>query len=310
MALENVIIIGSGPAAYTAAIYTARANLQPLLFAGSEKGGQLMTTTDVENYPGFESISGPELMIKMEAQAKLFGTRFEEKMVTRVKFGDPSHEVYVGDTCYQTKTVIVCTGSKALYLGLPNEKKLIGRGVSGCATCDGFFFKGKEVVVIGAGDSACTEALFLTRFCSKVTMLIRRDQMRASKIMQKKVMEHEKIDVKWNVVVHDVQDPEKQMVTHLVLKDTKTDELSDFPCQGMFLGIGHKPQTEIFKGHLELDDEGYIVADKKLHTNISGVYAAGDVQDRLWKQAITSAGSGCAAALEAEKYIESLDHAQ
>ncbi len=303
--VRNVIIIGSGPAAYTAALYAARANLEPLVFAGNEKGGQLMTTTDIENFPGFENgIAGPELMMKMEAQAKRFGTEMIEKMVTRVDFSEKPLKVYAGDDLYEGHTVIITTGSKALYLGLENEQKLIGQGVSGCATCDGFFFKEKEVVVIGAGDSACTEALFLTRFCSKVTMIVRRDQMRASKIMQKMVEDNPKIDVKWNVVVDDVQDPSQGKVTHLVLKDVKTGELSDFPCEGMFLGIGHKPQTEIFKGQLELDEANYIVTDRNLHTSVEGVYAAGDVQDRHWKQAITSAGSGCGAALEAEKYLE------
>ncbi len=301
----KVLIIGSGPASYTAALYTSRADLSPILFAGEEKGGQLMTTTEVENYPGFpEGITGPELMVRMEKQVRRFGTEIIEKTVTEVDFSARPFSIFAGKDKYLADTVIIGTGSKARYLGLENEQKLIGRGVSGCATCDGFFFRDKEVVVIGGGDSACTEALFLTRFCSKVTMIVRRDQFRASKIMQDKVFNNDKVDVKWNVVVEDVLDPAQDRVTHLVLKNTKTGELSDFPCQGMFLGIGHSPQTGIFKGQLDLDDQGYIITDRFFHTNVPGIFAAGDVQDSRWRQAITSAGSGSAAALEAEKFLE------
>ena len=302
----KVIIIGSGPAGLTAAIYSARANLLPLVLEGMEPGGQLTTTTEVENFPGFEEgIQGPELIDKMRAQAKRFGAVCKFETIEHVDFNTRPFKLKSDESEYTADTVIISTGASAKYLGLPSELALIGHGVSGCATCDGFFFRDKEVCVIGGGDSAMEEALFLTRFASKVTILHRRDKFRASKIMQDRALAHPKIEVKWNSLPTEVLGSKETGVTGLKLQDTNTGEITEFPVQGMFLGIGHKPNTEPFVGQITLDEKGYIVTKPGTpYTNIEGVFACGDVQDTRYRQAITAAGSGCMAALDAEKYLE------
>ncbi len=302
MDVRNVIVIGTGPAGLTAAIYAARAELKPLVIEGLQAGGQLTITTDVENFPGFpEGIMGPELMDNMRKQAERFGTEFVSGDASRVDFSKRPFKVWVGDAEYQAKTVIISTGAKARLLGLDNELRLMGRGVSACATCDGFFYKDKEIVVVGGGDSAMEEAVFLTRFGKRVRVVHRRDELRASKIMQERALANKKIEFVWNAAPVDVLGEET--VTGLRVRDTKTDEVSDIECDGVFMAIGHTPNTQIFEGQIDLDGSGYINATNT-KTNVEGVFACGDVQDTVYKQAITAAGSGCQAALEAEKLLE------
>ncbi|PID56927.1 thioredoxin-disulfide reductase [candidate division KSB3 bacterium] len=302
--MENVIIIGSGPAGLTSAIYTARANLDPLVFEGYLYGGQLMNTTDIENFPGFEEgISGPDLMTEMREQAQRFHARLVQKDVEAVDLSQRPFKVTVEGEVYESKSIIFATGANARMLGLDAEKRLLGRGVSTCATCDGFFYNGKKVVLIGGGDSAMEEAIFLTRFAGKVTVVHRRDELRASKIMQERALNNEKIEFAWNSVVEDILGGEK--VEGVRLKNVKTGEYSDLPCEGFFLAIGHLPNTALIKGQVDLDEHGYVVTDSKsTATSVKGLFAAGDVQDRKYRQAITAAGSGCMAALEVEKFLE------
>jgi thioredoxin reductase (NADPH) len=306
---ENVIVIGSGPAGLTAALYAARANLQPLVIEGAAPYGQLMLTTDVENYPGFpEGILGPELMDKFRAQAERFGSKFITADATRVDFTRTPFVVEVGEATYETNSVIVSTGAKARMLDIPGERELLGRGVSTCATCDGFFFRGRDLVVVGGGDSAMEEAIFLTKFSPNVTIVHRRDALRASKIMQDRAHANEKISFVWDSAVDEVVGSEGA-VTGVKLKNVKTDEVTDFATNGLFIAIGHDPNTQLFKGQLELDDNGYIVVQHpRTQTSIPGVFACGDVVDHIYRQAITAAGTGCAAAIDAERYLEALPH--
>ncbi len=300
----DVLIIGAGPAGYTAAIYTARANLKTIMIAGDSPGGQLLLTSEVENFPGFkDGIMGPELMEEMKAQAVRFGTEMRTDFVTKVELEGDIKKVWVGSDEYLAKTVIISTGASANWLGLENETRLMGKGISACATCDGFFFTDKHVVVVGGGDSAMEEALTLAKFASKVTIVHRRDEFRASKIMQDRVKSHDKIDIIWNSEVIDVMG--EDFVSGVKLKDTKSGKESDFACEGLFVAIGHTPATKLFDGILPLDDKGYLQINHDTSTKIPGVFAAGDVADARYRQAITAAGEGCKAALEAEHYIES-----
>jgi thioredoxin reductase (NADPH) len=305
MSARNLIIIGSGPAGWTAAIYAARAELQPLIFEGPEPGGQLMTTTEVENFPGFpQGILGPELMANMREQAKRFGAEIISENVTAVDFSSRPCKVTAGDKVYEAKTIIISTGASARRLGLESEKKLFGKGVSACATCDGFFFKGKKVAVVGGGDAAMEEANFLTRYADKVYLVHRSDTFRASKIMQERAFGNPKIEVLRNTVVADVLGVDAGHVTGVRLKDAQSGELRDLEVDGMFTAIGHEPNTALFKGFIDLDEKGYIkTVPGSTRTNLQGVFAAGDVQDYKFRQAVTAAGSGCMAALEAEKYL-------
>lgn len=303
--VENVIIIGSGPAGYTAAIYTSRARLEPLMIEGEEVGGQLMTTTEVENYPGFsEGITGPELMNINKKQAERFGTRFISKNVTKVELNVRPFKVWLGNDLHLAKSVIISTGASAKYLGLESEKKYANRGVSACATCDGAFFQDVPVVVVGGGDTAMEEALFLTRFATKVHVVHRRDEFRASKIMADRVLNHDKIQVHWNTELKEVLGDEKG-VTHAKLYNNKTEETQDLPVEGIFIAIGHKPNTDFLNNQLETDTLGYLITKPdRTATAIDGVYACGDVQDHFYRQAITAAGTGCMAAMEAERWLE------
>ncbi len=303
--MEKVIILGSGPAGSTAALYTARANLNPLVIEGLEPGGQLTTTTEVENYPGFvEGIQGPELMEAMKRQAQRFGARYEQGYVASVELTPGRHQLVLDDgRTWETVTLIIATGARAQYLGLESEQKLIGRGVTSCATCDAAFYRNMPVAVVGGGDSAMEEALFLTRFTSDITVIHRRDQLRASKIMADRVLKNDKIKVLWDSVVEEVLDVEKGEVTGLRVKNVKTGEITEREIKGLFLAIGHKPNTAAFKGRVDMDERGYIRADHT-RTNMEGVFAAGDVQDAVYRQAVTAAGTGCMAALEAERYLE------
>ena len=302
--IENVIIIGSGPAGLTAAIYAARANLSPLMIEGYETGGQLMTTTEVENYPGFaHGIQGPELMLATRQQAERFKTRFITKNVTKVDFSKRPFKIWVDDDLYQTKSVIISTGATAKYLGLPNEMRLIGKGVSACATCDGAFFKNTPVAVIGGGDTAMEESNFLTRFASKVYIIHRRDEFRASKIMADRVLKNPKIEVLWNTTMTDVLGD--KLVNGIKLKNVKTGEEQTLKVEGVFAAIGHKPNTDLFKGILQLNEVGYIITKpRNTYTSVEGVFASGDVQDPIYRQAVTAAGTGCMAAMDAERWLE------
>jgi thioredoxin reductase (NADPH) len=303
--IENVIIIGSGPAGLTSAIYTARANLSPMMIEGEESGGQLMTTTEVENFPGFEhGITGPDLIAVMRKQAERFGTRFITRNVTKVDFSQRPFKVWIGEKLHLAKTIIISTGAKAKYLGLPSEKQYANRGVSACATCDGAFFRNQEIGVVGGGDTAMEEAMFLTRFASKVILMHRRDSFRASKIMAERVMQNPKIEVMWNTEVTEVLGDGKSM-TGAKIKNTVNGEVKELPITGLFLAIGHKPNTELFSGMLDMDETGYLITQPNTtYTKIPGVFAAGDVQDHVYRQAITAAGTGCMAAIDAERWLE------
>jgi thioredoxin reductase (NADPH) len=312
-ATRDVIIIGSGPAGLTAAIYTARANLDPLVIegepssTGDQPGGQLMLTTEVENFPGFiDGIMGPELMGNLRAQAARFGAEYLTEKVSKVDFSTRPFGVWVGDDeepTFRAKTVIVSTGAYSLMLGLPEEEHLLGHGLSTCATCDGFFFRGHEIAVVGGGDSALEEALFLTKFADKVTVIHRRDQLRASKIMQERALKNEKIEFRWNSTVVALEGEDK--LTAAVVQDTVTGEKATLPVTGLFVAIGHRPNTELFAGVLDMDEAGYLVTKPgSSATNVPGVFACGDVQDHTYRQAITAAGSGCMAAIDAERWLE------
>ena len=302
--MEKVVIIGAGAAGLTSAIYSARANLEPLVIEGMQPGGQLTTTNDVENYPGFpEGIDGPSLMTKMRDQAERFGAKYQFGEVIKADLSSrPFKLTITGDEVIEAQTVIIATGATAKYLGIESEQKLIGRGVSACATCDGAFYRDVPVVVIGGGDTACEEATFLTRFASKVTLIHRRDELRASKIMADRAINHEKIEMCWNSTIEEVLSDEKG-VSGVRVKNVKTGEVSEIECIGYFSAIGHKPNTDAFVGQLDMDEVGYLIADG-VKTKIEGVYAAGDVSDAIYRQAVTAAGTGCAAALEAERLLE------
>jgi thioredoxin reductase (NADPH) len=303
---RKVIIIGSGPAGYTAAIYAARANLAPLMLTGIQPGGQLMLTTLVENYPGFvEGIQGPELMETMKKQAEHFGTELIAEDVTAVDFSKPPFVVRAGERAFESHTVIIATGASSKLLGLPAESKLMGRGVSTCATCDGFFFKDQNIMVVGGGDSALEEALYLSRLGRRVDVVHRRDALRGSKIMQERAFKNPKIKFLWDTVVHDILDVAKGKVTSVFLKNLKTNAREERPVDGLFVAIGHQPNTQIFRGQVELSPNEYIkVKPGTTETSVPGVFAAGDVQDHVYRQAVTAAGTGCMAALEAERYLE------
>jgi thioredoxin reductase (NADPH) len=308
MADRRVVVIGSGPAGLTAALYTARANLKPLLIEGLEAGGQLMLTTMVENWPGFrDGIMGPELMAEMRAQAERFGTEIVQGNVTRV---DLAHRPFTltleeGRTI-TTDSIIIATGASARWLEIGTDRALAGRGVSTCATCDGYFFRGRPIAVVGGGDSAMEEAIYLTRFASKVTVIHRRESLRASKIMQDKAFANPKIEFIWDSEIAEVRDASKGEVTSIVVRNLKTGVQHDVPLDGVFIAIGHTPNTSLFRGQIELDPAGYVVTSNGSHTSVPGVFAAGDVQDHKYRQAITAAGSGCMAAIDAERYLEGL----
>lgn len=304
--MHNMVIIGSGPAGLTAAIYAARANLSPTLIQGAHAGGQLTLTTEVENYPGFRhAILGPDLIKEMWAQAERFGTKFMTGDVSSIDLKTHPLRVTVeGEQTIETKTLIIATGASAIWLGVPGETLFMGHGVSSCATCDGFFFRGQELVVVGGGDTAMEEANFLTRFAGKVSVVHRRDKLRASKIMQDRAFKHEKITFVWNSVVEEILGD--GVVTGVRLRNVVTDQLSELKCAGVFVAIGHSPNTGLFEGHVEMDARGYIVTKHGMATNRPGVFAAGDVQDTHYRQAITAAGSGCMAAMDAERYLEGL----
>lgn len=305
---RNVIIIGSGPAGLTAAIYAARANMKPLVFEGNQPGGQLTITTEVENYPGFpKGITGPELMDLFREQAQRFGAETVFKNVTKVDFSKNPFKVWIGDEEYSSDSIIIATGASAMMLGLESEKKLFGYGISACATCDGFFYKEKKVLVIGGGDSALEEALFLTKFASEVWLVHRRDEFRGSKIMRDRVLKHPKIHIHWNSVVDEFLGTTESGLTGVILKDTQTSETREDFCDGVFIAIGHRPNTTIFEGIVDLDDKKYIITKPDgTATNIPGVFACGDVQDHKYRQAVTAAGSGCAATIDAEHFLEEL----
>lgn len=304
--MRRVVIIGSGPAGLTAAIYAARANLAPFLIEGWQSGGQLTTTTEVENFPGFaKGIMGPDLMKEMRAQAERFGTEFLTGDVSAVRFTNhPLTLTIDGERTVPAKTVIIATGASAIQIGLPNEKRLTGHGVSTCATCDGFFFRGKELIVVGGGDSAMEEATFLTKFATKVSIVHRRDKLRASKIMQDRAMKNEKIAFIWNSVVEDVLG--QDVVTGVRLRNIVTGKRSELACAGIFVAIGHRPNTALFAGQIDMDEKGYIRTHAGTATSMPGVFAAGDVQDSSYRQAVTAAGSGCMAAIDAERFLEAL----
>ncbi len=303
---EKVIIIGSGCAGLSAAIYTSREGFKPLLIGGSLPGGQLSLTTEVENYPGFEDgVQGPELINKMRAQAEKFGTRFLDEDVTEVDFKSRPFKVTAAGTTYETDSVIIATGANAMLLGLDNEQKFMGRGVSTCATCDGAFFKNKNVIVVGGGDTAMEDSTFLTRFATSVTIVHRRDAFRASKVMQERALKNPKIKVMWDTVVVDIGGDKK--VASVKLKNVKTGDVKEMPIDGIFIAIGYSPNTGIFKGHLKLDEKGYLVVEDEVMTGVTGVYVAGDVADHFYRQAVVAAGAGVKAALQAREYLSKLE---
>jgi thioredoxin reductase (NADPH) len=310
MSHHRVIIIGSGPAGLTAAIYAARASLEPLVIEGEpsstsdQPGGQLMLTTEVENFPGFpEGIMGPELMMRFREQAQRFGATFLTEKVTAIDFSERPHRVWVRDTEHTADSIIVSTGAQSLMLGLEAESRLLGHGLSTCATCDGFFFRGQEIAVVGGGDSAVEEATFLTKFATKVILLVRRDELRASKIMQQRALDNPKIEIMWNTVVDDLVG--EAQLEGAVIRNTVSGETSTLPVTGLFVAIGHRPNTDLFKGVLDMEDNGYLITKPgSAYTNVDGVFACGDVQDHTYRQAITAAGSGCMAAIDAERWLE------
>jgi thioredoxin reductase (NADPH) len=301
--MEKVVILGTGIAGLTAAIYAARASLAPLVIGGPQEGGQLTLTTDVENFPCFpDGVQGPEMVQLARKQAEKFGTRYKTGIVNDCTKIDGGYELSIGEEKIQTQTLILATGASARWMGIPTEEQYKGRGVTTCATCDGFFYKGKEVMVIGGGDSACEEALFLTKFASKVTIIHRRDTLRASKIMQDRALNHDKISIMWDSQVSEVLGDGKK-VTGVKISNTKTNTVTEHPIDGIFVAIGHIPNTSFLKGKIELDEKGYLQTNRFMHTNLPGVFGAGDVQDIVYRQAITAAGTGCQAAIEAEKYL-------
>lgn len=303
--IHKVIIIGGGPAGYTAGIYTARALLSPLILEGLQPGGQLSLTTLVENFPGFpDGVQGPDLMMAMKEQAKKFGADIRQIDVQGVNFTGRPFRIKSSSEEFLAKSVIIATGASARMIGLESEKKLLGKGVSTCATCDGAFFRNQRVIVVGGGDSAMEDALFLTRFASSVTVIHRRDQLRASKIMQEKAFENEKIKFIWNSVVEDVFDVNKNLVTGVMIRNVKTDEKTRIDCEGLFVAIGHEPNTGVFKDKIKLDEKGYIVVNDGTRTSVDGVFACGDVVDHRYRQAITAAGMGCMAAIDCERWLE------
>jgi thioredoxin reductase (NADPH) len=305
--MRNVTIIGSGPAGLTAALYAARANLAPLVIEGLESGGQLMLTTMVENFPGYrDGIMGPDLMAEMRAQAERFGTEIISGDVTAVDLASSPLSLSLGKTVVETRALIISTGASARLLGLPSERALVGHGVSTCATCDGYFFREKPIVVVGGGDSAMEEAIFLTKFASSVTVVHRRDRLRASKIMQDKAFANPKISFEWDSDLVEVKDVDQGVVTGVVLRNLKTGDTKELAVDGVFIAIGHTPNTSLFTGSLDLDENGYVVVGRGTRTNVPGVFACGDVQDHVYRQAITAAGTGCMAAIDAERYLESL----
>ena len=307
----KTLIIGSGPAGYTAAIYAARADLKPVLYTGMEPGGQLTTTTEVDNFPGYpDGIDGPTMMVHLQKQAERFGTEVRIGFINKVEFSTKKggmHKAFTEDgTEIQAQTIIISTGATAKYLGLPSEQRLRGGGVSACAVCDGFFYKGQEVAIVGGGDTAAEEATYLAKICSKVTMLVRKEQMRASKVMQHRVTNTPNIDLKYNTEIDEVLG--QQVVEGLRMKNNATGTIEEIPITGLFIAIGHKPNTDIFKGQLNMDDAGYLITKgKTTDTNLPGVFASGDVQDKEYRQAVTAAGTGCMAALDAERYLQAIE---
>ena len=307
----KTLIIGSGPAGYTAAIYAARADLKPVLYTGMEPGGQLTTTTEVDNFPGYpDGIDGPTMMVHLQKQAERFGTEVRIGFINKVEFSTKKggmHKAFTEDgTEIQAQTIIISTGATAKYLGLPSEQRLRGGGVSACAVCDGFFYKGQEVAIVGGGDTAAEEATYLAKICSKVTMLVRKEQMRASKVMQHRVTNTPNIDLKYNTEIDEVLG--QQVVEGLRMKNNATGTIEEIPITGLFIAIGHKPNTDIFKGQLNMDDAGYLITKgKTTDTNLPGIFASGDVQDKEYRQAVTAAGTGCMAALDAERYLQAIE---
>jgi thioredoxin reductase (NADPH) len=307
--VKEVVILGTGPAGLTAGLYTARANLAPTIYHGPQPGGQLTTTTEVENFPGFsKGIMGPDLMVEMEQQAKRFGAEVIQSRASKVELDGPIKKIWFGEEVVETKVLIIATGATARTLGLPREAEMMGFGLSTCATCDGAFFRDQVIIVIGGGDSACEEAIFLTKFGSKVILVHRRDELRASQIMADRVKQHPKVEIVWDNELVELKGDRKSGLTGGVFKNTKTGELSEIPGSALFYAIGHTPTTELFKGILEMDENGYLIAKPdSTQTNIKGVFACGDVKDHVYRQAITAAGSGCMAAIEAERYLAELE---
>ena len=311
MQVLKTLIIGSGPAGYTAAIYAARADLEPVVYTGMEPGGQLTTTTEVDNFPGYpEGVDGPTMMIHLQKQAERFGTKVNNGFINKVEFSKNRggiHKAFTEDgTEINTKTIIISTGASAKYLGIPSEQRLRGGGVSACAVCDGFFFKGQEVAIVGGGDTAAEEATYLAKICSKVTMLVRKDRMRASKAMQHRVLKTANIDLRYNSEIEEVLGD--QVVEGVRIKNNQTNVKEEISVSGLFIAIGHKPNTDLFRGQIEMDESGYLITkNKTTHTNIPGVFASGDVQDKEYRQAVTAAGTGCMAALDAERYLQSVN---